>query len=223
MSSLTLVIGNKNYSSWSLRAWLYLTMNDIPFEEIRLPLGTTEYQNEISRYSPTRCVPALVTSEGAVWDSLAIIEYVNRHFPTSVNWPENQKLEGLALSAVMEMHSGFTAIRTHYPMNCRLAPFKAPLLEGAEREIARLDQLWTDLMDASDSEGPGLLGRLSIVDVVFAPVVFRCKTYGLPLTDRSQAYVDEMLSQPAMLAWAEASAIEEETLEANEFHQINGN
>ena len=221
MSTLSLVIGNKNYSSWSLRAWLYLAVNDVPFDEINLPLDTTEFQNEIGQYSPTRCVPVLLDGDSKVWDSLAIIQYIERHFPTSVSWPESKPLEALALSAVMEMHSGFTALRSNYPMNCRLKPFKAPLIGDIERDMARLDQLWCDLMDASDNEGPGLLGVLSIVDIYFAPVVFRCKTYQLPLSERCSQYVERMLALPAMKAWAKAGKEEKETVEADEFFMLH--
>jgi len=217
MAALSLVIGNKNYSSWSLRAWLYLAINDIPFDEIKLPLDTTEFQNEIGQYSPTRCVPVLLDGEITVWDSLAIIQYVERHFPTSVSWPDTRSLEALALSSVMEMHGGFAAMRSNYPMNCRMDSFKAPLIGNVERDIARLDQLWTDLMLATDTEGPGLLGKLSIVDVYFAPVVFRCKTYQFPLSKPCLEYVERMLELPAMKAWAAAGGKEKEIVEADEF------
>jgi len=217
MAALSLVIGNKNYSSWSLRAWLYLSVNDIPFDEIKLPLDTTEFQNEIGQYSPTRCVPVLLDDDITVWDSLAIIQYVERNFPTSVSWPKTKALEALALSSVMEMHGGFMALRSHYPMNCRLDSFKAPLIGNVERDIARLDQLWIDLMDASDMKGPGLLGQLSIVDIYFAPVVFRCNTYQLPLSKPCLEYVERMLELPAMKAWAKAGGEEQEIVEADEF------
>jgi glutathione S-transferase len=221
MNALSLVIGNKNYSSWSLRAWLYLAVNDIPFDEIFLPLDTPEFQSEIGQYSATRCVPVLIDNESKICDSLAIIEYLNRHFPTSVGWPNDRKLEALALSAVAEMHSGFNALRGNYPMNCRQDPFKAPLLGNVERDIARLDQLWQDLMDASGNVGPGLLGPLSIVDVYFAPVVFRCRTYQFNLSDRSMKYIGTMLGLPAMQAWAAAASQEVEIVEADEFHLIH--
>ena len=159
----------------------------------------------------------LLDGDSKVWDSLAIIQYVERHFPTSVSWPESKALEALALSAVMEMHSGFMALRSNYPMNCRLKPFNAPLIGNIERDMARLDQLWSDLMSASNCEGPGLLGKLSIVDIYFAPVVFRCKTYQLPLSARCLEYVERMLGLPAMKAWAEAGEEEKETVEADEF------
>lgn len=221
MSALSLVIGNKNYSSWSLRAWLYLAVNDVPFDEIKLSLDTTEFQSEIGQYSPTRCVPVLLDGDSKVWDSLAIIQYVERHFPTSVSWPDTKALEALALSAVMEMHSGFQALRGNYPMNCRMKPFKAPLIGNVERDIARLDQLWTDLMEASNNEGPFLLGKLSIVDIYFAPVVFRCNTYQLPLSEQCTKYLGRMLELPAMKAWAQAGEGEEEIVSADEFFSLH--
>ncbi len=221
MSSLSLVIGNKNYSSWSLRAWLYLAVNDIPFDEIFLPLDTPEFQSEIGQYSGTRCVPVLIDDGIKISDSLAIVEYLNRHFPTSVGWPAERNLEALALSAVAEMHSGFNALRANYPMNCRQKPFKAPLLGNVERDLGRLDELWQSLMDASDNQGPGLLGALSIVDVFFAPVVFRCHVYQFDLSERSTQYIKDMLDLPAMRAWAEAAEQEKEVIDGDEFHVIH--
>lgn len=216
MNDLTLVIGNKNYSSWSLRAWLYLTLNDIPFTEIRLPLDTPEFQQKIGDYSPTRCVPVLRQGDITVWDSLAIIEYINGHYPVTVTWPEKPAQHALALSAVMEMHSGFLALRNHYPMNCRKPSFKAPMRGDVEKDLARLDQLWQQCL-ANKEPGPGLLGNLSIVDVYYAPVVFRVYTYQLPLSEICRDYVKRMLALPAMQAWAEAGAVESEVVDADEW------
>ncbi|TQV84090.1 glutathione S-transferase family protein [Exilibacterium tricleocarpae] len=215
MATPTLVIGNKNYSSWSLRAWLYLKLNDISFDEVRLPLSTSNFQNEIGQYSPSRLVPVLIDGENKVWDSLAIIEYVRRHYPTSVAWPAARSDEAAALSAAMEMHSGFGALRSHYPMNCRLEPFAAPLLQGVETDIARLDQLWSERLETS--AGPGLFGEWSIADVVFAPVAFRIQTYRLPFSPPSQAYVERLLQLPPMVEWLAAARAETEILPAGEW------
>lgn len=219
MEQLTLVIGNKNYSSWSLRAWLYLKINDINFDEIRLPLDTNEFQNEIGQYSPTKCVPVLIDGDTRVWDSLAIIEYVNRHFPVSISWPHNKHQEAMALSAVAEMHSGFTQLRKHYPMNCRMKPFKAPLIPGVEKDLSRLDHLWSECL--AQSNGPGLFGEISIADIYFAPVVYRCHTYQLPLSAKCQSYVSLILQIPALQAWSEAAAEEAETVAADEWDVIH--
>lgn len=215
MAELTLVIGNKNYSSWSLRAWLYLKLNDISFDEIRLPLDTHQFQQEIFTYSPSGKVPALIHGKVRVWDSLAIIEYVYRNFPDSANWPKDPVVQGLAISAVMEMHAGFMALRGHYPMNCRKPPFKAPLRGGVERDLARLESLWHSLLDAS--EGPWLGGQLGIIDAYFAPVALRIHTYQLPVSERCLAYVERVLTLPALQEWIAAAKKETETVAADEW------
>ncbi len=216
MDKLTLIIGNKNYSSWSLRAWLYLAVNKLPFQEIRLPLDTPEFYERIHQYSPSGCVPALHHGDVRVWDSLAIIEYVERHFSPLIGWPDDPVLKGMALSAVMEMHSGFSALRSHYPMNCRKPPFKAPLRGDVQKDLTRLDHLWSGCLTASG--GPALFGELSIADVYFAPVVFRLHTYQLPVSPACQEYVNWMLSLPEMRAWAEAGTQETEIVDADEWH-----
>ena len=215
MAELTLVIGNKNYSSWSLRAWLYLRLNDISFDEIRLPLDTLQFQQEIYTYSPSGKVPALIHGKVRVWDSLAIIEYVYRNFPDSANWPQDPVVQGLAISAVMEMHAGFMALRSHYPMNCRKAPFKASLRGEVERDLARLESLWLGMLDASG--GPWLGGQLGIVDAYFAPVAMRIHTYQLPVGERCLAYVNQVLALPAMQEWIAAAVKETETVAADEW------
>ncbi len=215
MDELLLVIGNKNYSSWSLRSWLYLTLNDIPFEELRLPLGTPEFHQRIHDYSPTGCVPALRHGDLCVWDSLAIIEYLEGIYSTVVSWPTETRNKALALSAVMEMHSDFSALRTHYPMNCRKEPFSAELRGDVKKDLTRLDHLWRNCLEAS--EGPALLGELGIIDVFFAPVVFRLKTYQLPMSKPCQEYIEWMFQLPAMQRWLQEARQEGEVLAANEW------
>lgn len=215
MAELTLVIGNKNYSSWSLRAWLYMKINDISFDEIRLPLDTLQFQQEIYTYSPSGKVPALSHGKVRVWDSFAIIAYIYRTFPDSANWPKDPVTQGLAISAVMEMHSGFMALRSHYPMNCRKTPFKAPLRGDVERDLSRLESLWTSLLDVSG--GPWLGGELGIVDAYFAPVAMRIHTYQLPVSDRLLDYVNQVLALPAMQEWIADAKKETEIVAADEW------
>ncbi|BFM10755.1 glutathione S-transferase family protein [Simiduia litorea] len=215
MAELTLVIGNKNYSSWSLRAWLYLKINDISFDEVRLPLDTVQFQQEIYTYSPSGKVPALSHGKVRVWDSFAIIAYIYRTFPDSANWPKDPVVQGLAISAVMEMHSGFMALRQHYPMNCRKTPFKAPLRGNVERDLNRLESLWTMLLDASG--GPWLGGELGIVDAYFAPVAMRIHTYQLPVSEPLQRYVQQVLQLPAMQEWIASAKQETEVVNADEW------
>ncbi|AFV00607.1 glutathione S-transferase family protein [Simiduia agarivorans] len=215
MAELTLVIGNKNYSSWSLRAWLYMKINDIHFDEIRLPLDTPQFQREIYQYSPSGRVPALLHGDVRVWDSFAIIAYVYRTFPDSANWPKDKVLEGMAISAVMEMHAGFMELRNHYPMNCRKTPFKAPLRGKVESELSRLETLWGDMLAASG--GPWLCGDLGIVDAYFAPVCMRIHTYQLPVSERLREYVERVLALPAMQEWIAAARAETDVVDADEW------
>ncbi|NIB39677.1 glutathione S-transferase family protein [Pseudomaricurvus alkylphenolicus] len=215
MDQLTLIIGNKNYSSWSLRAWLYLAVNDIAFEEIRLPLDTPEFHERIKSLSPTRCVPALHHGEVRVWDSLAIIEYIERQFSPAVSWPQDPVDKATALSAVMEMHAGFLELRNHYPMNCRKPPFSAPLRGGVQKDLDRLDELWSQSLIRSG--GPALFGELSIADVYFAPVVFRLHTYRLPVSPICRDYVEWMLELPQMQHWKAAGEQEVEVVEIDEW------
>lgn len=215
MAELTLVIGNKNYSSWSLRAWLYMKINDINFDEIRLPLDTLQFQQEIYTYSPSGKVPALSHGKVRVWDSFAIIAYIYRTFPDSANWPKDPVVQGLAISAVMEMHAGFMELRQHYPMNCRKTPFKAPLRGNVERDLNRLESVWNMLLDASG--GPWLGGELGIVDAYFAPVAMRIHTYQLPVSERLQDYVKQVLALPAMQEWIASAKQEPEIVTADEW------
>ena len=215
MAELTLVIGNKNYSSWSLRAWLYMKINDINFDEIRLTLDTLQFQQEIYTYSPSGKVPALSHGKVRVWDSFAIIAYIYRTFPDSANWPKDPVVQGLAISAVMEMHAGFMELRQHYPMNCRKTPFKAPLRGNVERDLNRLESVWNMLLDASG--GPWLGGELGIVDAYFAPVAMRIHTYQLPVSERLQDYVKQVLALPAMQEWIASAKQEPEIVTADEW------
>ena len=215
MDSLTLIIGNKNYSSWSLRAWLYMAVNELEFEEVRLPLDTPEFYQRIHDYSPSGCVPALHHGEVRVWDSLAIIEYLERTLPAKVGWPKDPQQKAMALSVVMEMHSGFAELRSYYPMNCRKPPFAAELRGEVQKDLTRLDHLWRSCLDLS--RGPALFGELSIADIYYAPVVFRLNTYRLPMSKPCQDYVQWMLSQPAMQAWAAAAEKEVEVVDADEW------
>lgn len=215
MERLTLVIGNKNYSSWSLRAWLYLAVNKIPFDEIQLPLDTPEFYKRVGEYSPTNCVPALQEGDVQVWDSLAIIEYVRQTKAPAIEWPKEPAHKAMALSAVMEMHAGFMELRRHYPMNCRKPPFTAELRGDVQKDLTRLDQLWRGCLALSD--GPALLGELSIVDVYFAPVVFRLNTYQLPMSKPCKDYIAWMLNLPEMKRWAEAASLETNVVAVDEW------
>jgi glutathione S-transferase len=207
-----LVIGNKNYSSWSLRPWLLMRHFDVPFEERRLPLDTPEFTSEVERLSPSRRVPVLHDDGLVIWDSLAICEYVNEAMLDGRGWPDDRSARALARSAAAEMHSGFTALRTQLPMNCARSPDRYRWDAEAQADIDRVQALWADLRGHHAQQGPFLAGQFSIVDAMFAPVAVRFRGYGVELDSTARAYVDALLALPAMQAWISEGVAETERL-----------
>lgn len=207
---LQLVIGNKNYSSWSLRPWVLLRHFDVPFEEVRLPLDTPEFQRRIPDYSPTGRVPVLHDGERVVWDSLAICEYVNETYLDGRGWPVDPARRYLARCAAAEMHSGFAALRAQLPMNCRRTPNAYRWNADADADIRRVLTLWRDLRRRSS--GPFLLGDFGIVDAMFAPVAIRFRGYGVVLDDNARHYTEALFALPAMREWQAAAEAETERL-----------
>ena len=200
--AITLVIGNKNYSSWSLRPWLLLRHHGVPFTELRLLLDTPGFHAQVARWSPSRRVPALHDDALVVWDSLAICEYANERWLDGKGWPADIALRALARCAAAEMHSGFGALRSQLPMNVRRQPRKPHWDANADTDIARVQALWTECRTRTgDSAGPFLFGRFSIADAMFAPVVWRFRTYDIELKGAARAYYETMLGLPAMLEW----------------------
>jgi len=206
--NLTLILGNKNYSSWSLRPWLFLKFHDIPFNEIRIPLYQAESQNEILKYSPAQKVPILLDDEIKVWDSLAILEYLAERYPESQGWPDNLADRALARSLAAEMHSGFAALRTHCSMDCRRLPTAIDLPETVHNNIKRINQIWQDCRQRYRDKGPWLFGRFTIVDAMFAPVALRFYSYQLPCNPESQAFVNTVLENPDVREWIAAGKLE---------------
>ena len=210
MEPLRLTIGNKNYSSWSLRPWLLLRHFDVAFEEHRLVLDTPAFHAEIGHWSPTRRVPALHDEGLVVWDSLAICEYANERWLRGRGWPDHLPTRAIARAASAEMHSGFSALRTQLPMNVRRQPDAYRWNDGAQRDIDRIQQLWRHLREAHGADGNFLCGRFGIVDAMFAPVAFRFIGYGVPMDHVANAYVDALLALPAMREWRTAAEAESE-------------
>jgi glutathione S-transferase len=213
--SLTLVIGNRNYSSWSLRPWLAMKHAGVAFEELRVPLNQPDTKARILRHSPSGRVPCLVDGALAVWDSLAICEYVNEQYAGGGLWPRDVAERARARSVSAEMHSGFAALRTHMSMDIR-GRHPDPGAAAAARpdvgaDIARIQSIWTDCLAASS--GPFLFGGFSIADAFYAPVVTRFRTYAVALPARLSAYADAVFALPAMQEWAAAAAAEPETLD----------
>ncbi len=210
---MQLYIGNKNYSSWSLRPWLLMTQAAIAFEEVRLRLSwddASPFKQTLLALAPSGRVPLLIDDGFAVWDSLAIAEYLAECHPERALWPADARQRARARSLCAEMHSGFAELRSTFPMNIEasLADVGARMLRerpGAARDLARIDTMWREQLDASG--GPFLFGAFGIADAYFAPVCSRVQTYGLPLCDGSAAYQRRILALPAFARWrAEALA-----------------
>lgn len=208
---MQLVIGNKNYSSWSLRPWLLLKHFEIPFEEIAIALFTDGYQQQLAQYSPALRVPVLKDGDSTVWDSLAICEYVSEKYLQGSALPSNIEERALCRAYCSEMHSSFMAIRSEMPMNCR-ARKRLQLTAAAGVDCRRVDQLFSDARAQFSSRGDYLFGDFSLADCMFAPVVMRFITYGINLSDCSQQYVTTMLQNRALGDWIEAARNEPQVL-----------
>jgi glutathione S-transferase len=205
--AITLVIGNKNYSSWSLRPWLVLRHFGVAFDEVRLPLDTPEFTRGIARWSPSGRVPVLHRGELVVWDSLAIAEYVNETCLDGRGWPADAEQRAVARAVSAEMHSGFQTLRNQLPLNCRKrAQGFVPSAE-AKRDIDRITALWRECR-AHAGEGPFLFGAFSIADAMYAPVVLRFRTYGIALGDVERRYADAILAMSAIREWLAAAEAE---------------
>ncbi|MBU2514628.1 glutathione S-transferase family protein [bacterium] len=216
MTDLTLVIGNKNYSSWSLRPWLYLKHFDIPFNEVLIPLYSDGYKEKILQYSPSGKVPYLKDGELGVWDSLAIMEYLAEKYPEKKGWPEDLKVRAMARSVSAEMHSGFFALRENMPMNCRkvFEVFVPP--ENAMKDVERIKDVWSKNRREYCLKGPWIFGEFSIADCMYAPVVMRFHTYSIELNELEKDYIQTMRSHPAIKEWLAASNEETEIIITSE-------
>lgn len=204
MAEPVLVVGNKNYSSWSLRAWLAMKVLGVPFREVRIPLYGPESKRALLEYSPAGKVPCLVDGEVRVWDSLAILEYLAERHPAL--WPADAALRARARSISAEMHSGFPNLRQHMCMNIRKRhPGKGRTPEVLA-EIARIVALW------SEARGPFLFGAFGAADAMYAPVVLRFRTYAVELPPVCRAYADAVLALPALQQWMRDAERETESL-----------
>lgn len=211
---MKLVIGNRNYSSWSLRAWLFLRANDLEFEEIKLSLFDDDWSVLIARYNDAQRVPVLIDRGVRVWDSLAIVEYVNECYDTPVGWPRRRERLGHARSIVAEMHSGFLAVRAELPQNIRARhPLsRQTLSEDCRLQVTRIEDIWTDCRKRYADDGPWLFGRMTIADIFYAPVAMRFITYGISLSDAAAQYVETVTGCSHIQEWSAAATTEPESL-----------
>ena len=207
---LTLVIGNKNYSSWSMRPWLALRAKNIPFEEVFIPLYTDNPADKqrILSFSRAGKVPALVDGDITVWDSLAIIEYAAERFPDAKLWPEDRAARAHARSISAEMHSGFLSLRSECGMNLHRPVGAIKLSEDARADITRVQEIWTDCRARYGKRGPFLFGAFGAADAMFAPVVHRFRTYAIAVSLDVKTYMETMMALPAFGEWSEAGLAE---------------
>ena len=206
---LTLAIGNKNYSSWSMRPWMALKAAGIAFDEVEIPLYTGPADKQrILDFTPSGKVPVLVDGDVTVWDSLAIIEYLAERFPEAGLWPQDVASRAHARSISAEMHSGFMALRNECGMNIHRPIRAKPLSDDAKANIARIQEIWTDCRAKYAGQGPYLFGAFTGADAMFAPVVHRFRTYAIDLTPPVRDYMETMLANAAFQEWTTAALAE---------------
>ena len=210
---MKLVIGNKNYSTWSLRPWLLMTHFNVNFTELIESLAPEKLSERLAQYSDSKKVPVLINKELNVWDSLAICEYVNEQCLAGRGWPKDPAQRAIARSVSAQMHSGFGAIRNEMPMNIR-AKRRIELSEEAKNEINQMQLLWHRLLQ--NSNGPWLFGEFSIADCMYIPVILRFETYGISLLPSTKQYRDAVFANEAVKQWIDAALQETEIVAVDE-------
>ena len=219
---LQLVIGNKNYSSWSMRPWVLMRQLGLPFDELKLRFdfaAGSAFRQAVAKFSPAGRVPVLVDDGFAVWDSLAIVETLHERFPDRGVWPAAARDRARARSLAAEMHAGFGALRSHCPMNIEAALPEVGARLWVEQaalraDVARIEAAWADAL--ADSGGPFLFGAFSAADAFYAPVCMRLRTYALPLRAGTLAYVDSVARAPGVAAWIADALAEQDFLDCEE-------
>ena len=224
---LKLVIGNKNYSSWSMRPWVLLKQAEIPFEEVVVRFDAftpdSRFKQTVNALTPTGKVPVLIDGDLVVWDTLAIAEYVAEQYPDKHLWPRDKAARARARSICAEMHSGFTALRSHCPMNieARLSETGALIWRdqpGVRADVARLVAMWDEAL--KQHGGPLLFGDFSIADAYFAPICARLSTYALPLPSDIADYVARVQALPGVKAWIDGALAERDFLDFEEPYRL---
>jgi glutathione S-transferase len=209
--SLTLVIGNRNYSSWSLRAWLYMRASGLSFAEVRIPMFTPAWEDEVRKYSPAGRVPVLLDGAITVWDSLAIMEHLLETSPGAIGWPSEPVARALARSVTAEMHAGFLAVRGELPQNLRR---RAPtaISARARRQIDRICEIWRSCRAQHGSSGPWLFGEFSIADAMYTPMALRFSSYQVEVGEVEAAYIRAIEDHPAVKEWVSGARAETESI-----------
>jgi glutathione S-transferase len=216
MSPLTLVVGNYNYSSWSLRPWALMKHLGLEFREQRIVLDTPAFAAEVARYAAAGKVPVLVDGELVVWESIAILEYASE-LAGGRGWPEPRATRAEARAVAAEMHGGFAPLRNAYPMNIRARDRRVPMTAELAAAIARIDALWSSCRRRYAAGGPWLFGSYTAADAMYLPVAFRFQTYGATgLGAESRAYVATALADPVIEPWVRTALAEPETVANDE-------
>ena len=216
MSRLHLIIGNKNYSSWSLRPWMALTMAGIPFRESIIPLDTPETKSLIAEHSPAGRVPVLHHGRLVIWESLAILEYLAETFPEKHLWPKTMSARAMARIVSNEMHAGFQALRNACPMNLRRPRKPVPMGDEVLANVRRIEEIWRDCRAKYGKGGKFLFGRFCNADAMFAPVVTRLDTYDFEVAPDTRSYMDSVLNSEAFVLWKDAALKEPWTVPSDE-------
>ena len=218
MHELTLVIGTRNYSSWSLRPWMLLRHLGLEFRERLIHFDTDEFAAVVRELSPSRRVPVLLHGPVRTWESLAICEYASE-LADGRGWPTDRAGRAQARALAAEMHASFAALRSQCPMNARARDRRVAMTPELGRDIRRIDAIWSACPEAGREDGPWLFGRYSAADAMFSPVVLRCLTYDLPLSPAARRYLDLALGDPVLQSWIEASRNEGVTIDYEEVGQ----
>ncbi len=210
MSTLILIIGNKAYSSWSLRPWLLMRQAGLAFDEKRVSLYTADARQHLLQQSPAGKVPVLKDGDLVIWDSLAICEYLAEQYPQECLWPADARVRAHARAISAEMHSGFSALRNQMPMNVRREIHGRAMTSEVAADVTRISAIWNECRSRKPAGGAFLFGRFSIADAMFAPVVSRFRTYGVALDGAAAAYAAMMHALPAMQQWIAGARAETE-------------
>lgn len=215
--AMKLIVGNKRYSSWSMRPWIAMKVFGLDFTDEVIPLYEPGSREKILSYSPTGKVPCLIDGDVTVWETLAILDYLADKFPGLPWWPKDMKARGFARAICSEMHAGFRPLRNHCPMNMQRDPKKPrPLTPEVQANVERVDAIWTQARERFGQGGPFLFGAFGNADAMYAPVVSRFASYDIAVGDASRRYMDAVMALPAWKEWEKAGLAEPWIMEGNE-------
>lgn len=203
--SITLVVGTRRWSSWSLRPWMALSATGAPFKDVVIGLRRPDSKEQILKWSPSGKVPLLIDGGFKVWDSLAICEYLAERFPEAGLWPRDRETRAVARAISAEMHAGFQALRNACPMDLTEDHPMAEIPDDVGADVARIDAIWTDCRARFGQGGPYLFGAFTNADAMYAPVATRIRTYRLPVSETADSYCDAIMAHPAMVKWIEGA------------------